>query len=191
MPIIYGDKVRLRAIERTDIPLFLRWINDPEVTEFLSNVFPYSLETETQWFDSVIKASMEEHPLAIEVNIAVAESDPAEWLPIGTCSFMAIESIHRSAEAGIFIGDKDYWNQGYGTEAMRLLLKFGFEDLNFHRIWLRVLESNHRARKSYLKAGYIEEGRYRKAEFRHGKYNDIILMSILQDEWFTKKQKEG
>ena len=191
MPIIYGDKVRLRAIERTDIPLFLRWINDPEVTEFLSNVFPYSLETETHWFDSMLKGPMEEHPLTIEVNVAMTADETPEWLPIGTCSFMAIESIHRSAEAGIFIGDKDYWNQGYGTEAMRLLLKFGFEDLNFHRIWLRVLESNHRARKSYLKAGYVEEGRYRKAEFRHGMYNDIILMSILQDEWFTKKQKEG
>ncbi len=191
MPIIYGDKVRLRAIERTDIPLFLRWINDPEVTEFLSNVFPYSLETETHWFDSMLKGPMEEHPLTIEVNIALATNETPDWLPIGTCSFMAIESIHRSAEAGIFIGDKEYWNQGYGTEAMRLLLKFGFEDLNFHRIWLRVLESNHRARKSYLKAGYVEEGRYRKAEFRHGMYNDIILMSILQDEWFTKKQKEG
>ncbi len=191
MPILYGNKVRLRAIERSDIPLFLRWINDPEVTEFLSNVFPYSLETETQWFDSVLKGPMEEHPLTIEANVALSENDAPEWLPIGTCSFMAMEQIHHSAEAGIFIGDKEYWNQGYGTEAMRLLLKFGFEDLNFHRIWLRVLESNHRARKSYLKAGYVEEGRYRKAEFRHGFYNDIILMSILQDEWFENKQKEG
>jgi RimJ/RimL family protein N-acetyltransferase len=191
MPILYGNKVRLRAIERTDIPLFTRWINDPEVTEHLSNVFPYSLETETQWFDSMLKLPMEEHPLTIEANIALPEDGFAEWLPIGTCSFMAIEKIHRSAEVGIFIGDKDYWNQGFGTEAMRILLKFGFEDLNFHRIWLRVLEGNHRARKSYLKAGFIEEGRYRKAEFRHGAYNDIILMSILQDEWFTTKQKEG
>lgn len=191
MPILYGNKVRLRAIERPDIPLFTRWINDPEVTEYLSNVFPYSLETETQWFDSMLKLPMEEQPLTIEVNVALPEDGFAEWLPIGTCSFMDIEKIHRSAEAGIFIGDKDYWNQGFGTEAMRILLKFGFEDLNFHRIWLRVLENNHRARKSYLKAGYLEEGRYRKAEFRHGFYNDIILMSILQDEWFTKKQKEG
>ncbi len=191
MPILYGENVRLRATERTDIPIFLRWINDPDVVEYLSNIFSYSLETETAWFEAILKRPMAEHPLVIDLRLTHGKNGKSEWLAIGNCAFMGIADIHRSAEVGIFLGEKEYWSQGYGTEAMRLMLKFGFEDLNFHRIWLRVLESNHRARKSYLKAGYIEEGRLRKAEFRHGFYNDIILMSILQEEWFANKQKEG
>ena len=191
MAILYGENVRLRATERTDIPTFQRWINDPEVVEFLSNIFPYSLEAETAWFKSVLKRPMAEHPLVIDLRLTHGKNGKSEWLPIGNCAFMGITDIHRSAEVGIFLGEKEYWSQGYGTEAMRLMLNFGFEDLNLHRIWLRVLESNHRARKSYLKSGFIEEGRFRKAEFRYGFYNDIILMSILQEEWFTNKQKEG
>ncbi|NLZ26880.1 MAG: GNAT family N-acetyltransferase [Chloroflexi bacterium] len=191
MPILYGENVRLRATERTDIPVFQRWINDPEVTEYLSNIFPYSLEAETAWYESILKRPMAEHPLVIDLSLTQGNTGKPEWLPIGNCAFMHITDIHRSAEVGIFLGEKEYWSQGYGTEAMRLMLKFGFEDLNFYRIWLRVLESNHRARKSYLKSGFIEEGRFRKAEFRHGFYNDIILMSILQEEWFANKQKKG
>ena len=191
MAILYGENVRLRATERTDIPTFQRWINDPDVVEYLSNIFPYSLEAETAWFESVLKRPMAEHPLVIDLRLTHGKNGKSEWLPIGNCAFMGITDIHRSAEVGIFLGEKEYWSQGYGTEAMRLMLKFGFEDLNLHRIWLRVLESNHRARKSYLKSGFLEEGRFRKAEFRHGFYNDIILMSILQEEWFANKQKEG
>ena len=191
MPILYGENIRLRAAERTDIPIFQRWINDPEVVEYLSNIFPYSLEDETAWFESTLKQPMAEHPLVIDLRLRHGEHGEVEWLPIGICAFIGIRDIHHSAEVGIFLGEKEYWSQGYGTKAMRLLLKFGFEDLNFHRIWLRVLENNHRARKSYLKAGYTEEGRLRKSEFRHGFYNDIILMSILQEEWFANKHKEG
>ena len=191
MPILYGENIRLRAVERTDIPILQRWINDPEVTEYLSNIFPYSLEAETAWFESILKQPMAEQPLVIELRLKHSGKSEDEWLSIGICAFMHITDIHRGAEVGIFLGEKEFWSQGHGTEAMRLLLKFGFEDLNFHRIWLRVLENNHRARKSYLKAGYVEEGRMRKSQFRHGFYNDLILMSILQEEWFTSKQKEG
>ncbi len=84
---------------------------------------------------------------------------------------------------GIVIGEKTYWNKGYGTEVIGLLLRHGFTTLNLHRIYLRVFQNNKRAIRAYEKAGFIHEGRQRQAEFQDGKYLDVILMSVLKDEW--------
>jgi RimJ/RimL family protein N-acetyltransferase len=81
------------------------------------------------------------------------------------------------------LGDKAYWNQGYGSEALRLLVQYGFETMRLHRIWLRVLATNPRAIRAYEKIGFVHEGRMREAQFAHGKHHDILLMSILRPEW--------
>ena len=102
---------------------------------------------------------------------------------IGNSGFFNIDWRNRGAELGIVIGDKAYWNKGYGTEVMRLLLHHGFTTLNLHRIFLRVFEGNPRAIRAYEKAGFVHEGRMRQAEFRDGKYLDVLLMSVLRPEW--------
>jgi len=175
--MIYGKRIRLRAPEKDDLPTFVKWINDPEVTAGLSLFLPMSMAQEEQWFDDMLKRPVEEHPLSIEVQ------SENEWIIIGNIGFFDFDSIARSAEAGILIGDKDYWNKGYGTEAMKLLLKHGFETLNLHRIFLRVYEDNPRAIRCYEKTGFIHEGRMRQARFSQGKYADILFMGILREEW--------
>jgi RimJ/RimL family protein N-acetyltransferase len=96
---------------------------------------------------------------------------------------MDTDWISRNAEVGIVIGEKDYWNKGYGSEAMQLMLKHGFETLNLHRIWLRVYGFNTRAIRAYEKSGFVHEGRKREASFIQGKYHDVLIMSVLQPEW--------
>jgi RimJ/RimL family protein N-acetyltransferase len=91
--------------------------------------------------------------------------------------------VNRCAEFGIFIGEKEFWNQGLGTEATRLVLKHGFEDLNLHSIYLNVYSTNPRAKKAYEAAGFVQEGVQREAVFKNGRFIDLILMSILQSEW--------
>ena len=91
------------------------------------------------------------------------------------------------AEVGITIGEKEYQGKGYGTEAMEVLLEYGFKTVNLNRIQLRVYEFNSRAIKSYNKIGFVEEGRMRQGIFIKGKYHDIIFMSILQEEWLKEK----
>jgi len=81
------------------------------------------------------------------------------------------------------IGEKNYWNQGYGTESITLLLKHGFETLNLNRIMLRVYEDNPRAIRCYEKAGFVHEGRLREARYFEGVYRDVMLMSVLRREW--------
>lgn len=175
--MIYGDRIRLRSVERSDLPRFVEWLNDPEVTAGLAMVLPLSQVDEEAWFDHMMKLPPDQHALVIEFN------QDAAWLPLGDCGFMNFDYRNRSAEIGIFIGRKDLWNLGYGTETMRLLLKHGFNTLNLHRIYLRVFVSNTRAIRAYEKAGFVHEGRLRDAEYRNGSYVDVLIMSVLKPEW--------
>ena len=102
---------------------------------------------------------------------------------IGTVGLEKINTINRSAVLGIFIGDKDYLSQGYGTEAIRLILDFGFNYMNLHNIKLELISFNERALKCYKKCGFVETGRTRKNVFVNGKYYDTISMDILSNEF--------
>jgi len=187
--MIYGEKIRLRADERSDIPFFVQWLNDPEVREHLSLYLPLSLVGEEQWFENMLKHPAEEQPLAIEVREAVPAAGiiPAEnrdnWKLIGNCGFMDIDWRIRSAEIGLLIGEKGCWGKGYGTEVMRLLLRHGFETLNLNRVFLRVDETNQRGIHVYEKVGFVHEGRFRQAVYSSGKYQDLLVMSVLRPEW--------
>ena len=143
-------------------------------------IMPLSQAEEEDWFETLLKKSPFERPLAIEI-----QPDPQleEWIFVGNCGLFGIDWQNRFAEIGIHIGEKGYWNQGFGTKAMLLILKHGFENLNLHRLWLRVFETNLRAVRSYEKAGFKQEGKFRQAQFINGKYVDVMIMSVLKTEW--------
>ncbi len=182
--MIIGKRIRLRAVEREDLPRFVAWLNDPEVLQGLMLHIPMSLAWEENWFERLLKGDQAEAPLAIEIDTAEG------WTPIGNVGFHDINWQERAAEIGIFIGEKRFWNQGFGREAMRLMLQFGFETVNLHRIYLRVFENNPRAIRSYEQAGFVHEGRERESHFFGGKYIDTLLMSVIRPEWDELKQKE-
>jgi RimJ/RimL family protein N-acetyltransferase len=159
------------------LPKFVEWLNDPEVSQGLSMHNPLSMAEEENWFEKMLKSPNEERPLCIE-----AKQDDG-WQLIGNSSFFRIDWRNRAGELGIFIGDKTYWDQGYGTEVVRLLLRHGFSTLNLFRIFLRVFEDNPRAIRSYEKAGFVHEGRQRQAEYHDGQFHDVLFMSVLRPEW--------
>lgn len=175
--MITGKRIRLRAVEHTDLPSFVAWLNDPEVTAGLTMCHPLSQADEEHWYESMLGRPQEEHPLCIEVKEA------SGWKLIGDMGLMGFDWRNRSAEVGILIGEKQLWNQGYGSEAMALMLRHAFNTLNLNRVMLRVYETNLRAIRSYEKVGFVHEGRQRQAEFRNGRFFDVLLMSILRSEW--------
>jgi RimJ/RimL family protein N-acetyltransferase len=175
--MIYGNGLRLRAIEKEDLVKFTEWLNDPEVRSGLLIYSPLSMVQEERWFSGVLERPSEEQPLVIEVH-----KDDG-WTIIGNIGLHNFDWRCRTAEVGIFIGDKSYWNQGFGTKAMRLMLQYGFDTLNLNRIGLDVYENNPRAIRSYEKAGFVHEGRKRQAMYRDGKYLDVHVMSVLRAEW--------
>ena len=182
--MIYGERIRFRAVEREDIPRYVEWFNDPEVTAGLSNYLPMSLADEARWFENLGNRPVAERGFAIEVKT------DGGWKHVGSVGFEHIEWTNRAAEFGIVIGDKAYWNEGYGTEATRLMLKHGFETLNLNRIFLRVYETNPRAMRAYEKAGFVKEGIMRDAVYRNGCYINALLMSVLRSEWNSTQEKE-
>ncbi len=181
--MIIGEHLRFRAIERDDLPTFLKWINDPEVRQGISIYLPFSMADEEDWFEGMRKHPADEHNLAIEVHEPDEEGGKENWKMIGSCGFFNLDGRNRSSEFGIMIGDKSYWNKGFGTEAVRLLVQHGFNTLNLNRIYLRVLENNPRAIRAYEKAGFTHEGRQRQAEFKDGRYIDLLMMSMMKDEF--------
>ena len=195
--MIIGERIRFRAVERGDLPTFVKWLNDPDVQLGILIHQPISLAREENWFEGMIKRPDDEQIMGIEVRLpgertglpGVKGNEPGTqvgveaWKLIGNLAFNDIDWRNRSSEFGIMIGDKNHWNQGYGTEAVRLLIKHGFNTLNLNRIFLRVFEDNPRATRAYEKAGFVHEGRERQAEFRDGRYIDVLLMSILKDEF--------
>ena len=182
--MIIGNQIRFRAIEKEDLPNFVRWLNDPEVRQGLCLRYPLSLAEEEEWFATMIKRPPQERPMAIEI-----QPDPNKdtWVFVGNLGFFDVNWENRSAEIGIHIGEKEYWDKGFGTKAMRMILKYGFESLNLHRLYLRVFETNQRAIRSYQKVGFKTEGKMRQAHFMNGTYIDVLLMSILQQEWQNEK----
>ena len=194
--MITGERVRFRAVERDDLPTFVKWLNDPEVRQGILIYHPFSQAEEENWYEGMLKHPIDEHVLGIEVRLpservgmpklegeTSTQAEEEHWKLIGSLAFTNVDWRNRSSEFGIMIGDKAYWDQGYGTEAVRLLVKHGFNTLNLNRIFLHVFENNPRAIRAYEKAGFVHEGKLRQAEFKDGIYIDILVMSILKDEF--------
>ena len=102
------------------------------------------------------------------------------------CGFLDIDNLNQTAEVGIFIGNKNYWDKGYGTEALNLLLDYGFNALNLYNVMLKVYSCNKRAIRSYEKAGFKQVGIRRKALHRNREKYDILFMDLLVDEFYEK-----
>jgi RimJ/RimL family protein N-acetyltransferase len=181
--MIYGERVRLRRIGQNDLPRFVEWLNDPDVRESLLEVYPLGLAQEERWFDAMLKLEPASQPYAIEARTPGAAPADESWMHVGGTGFHGVDWRNRSAEVGIFIGAKHLWGMGCGTDALRALVHWGFQELNLHRVWLRVFEDNARAIRSYEKIGFRLEGRLRQDRFHRGRYSDTLVMGLLRDEF--------
>lgn len=176
LPMIRGEHVFLRAAERSDLERFTAWLNDARVTRYLMMDTPFSQAQEEGWFERMTAAQGRDN-----YHFAICLRGGGEL--IGTIGLHAVDLKQGAATMGIAIGEPDNWSKGYGTDALRALLDFGFGTLRLERIALDVYAFNERARRSYEKCGFVLEGTARKALFRDGKRHDIHQMAILRDEW--------
>lgn len=169
-----GKLVRLRAREPEDELLLYKWLNDPEVTEHLTVRYPVSHAAEREYI---------EHTHGVSYAIAsFAVETLAEGRLIGGVSLEDTSPENRSATLGIALGDKTFWNGGYGTDTMRTICRFGFEMMNLHRIELDVYADNARARRVYENVGFATDGVRRDAVFKFGRYQDVVVMGLLEGE---------
>ncbi|MFX1322441.1 MAG: GNAT family N-acetyltransferase [Promethearchaeota archaeon] len=182
--MLKGKKVILAPPKREYIDSYLKWINDPEITQYLLIFKPITKEMEEEWFES-----LKDRENDVLFSILIPLNGGSEKL-IGNCGIHKIDWKNRVGECGIMIGDKSEQGKGCGTEAMELLITYGFNTLNLNRLQLSVYDFNIPAIKLYKKLGFIEEGRKRKAYFINGEYHDIIIMGLLNDEWKKNRSKK-
>lgn len=176
--MLTGKNVLLRPIERSDISYFLKWFNDPEVIQYLGLYLPMTEMSEEKFIEELgtMRATSD-----VILVIEVIEGDSTK--PIGNCGLHQIDAKDHNAIFGIVIGEKDYWNKGYGPEAARLLISYGFQQLNLHRISSTALAFNQGSVTLHKKVGFREEGRLRQAMFKNGQYHDLVQFGILREEW--------
>lgn len=174
---LIGDRIYLSPKGTTDEELekFTEWMNDFEVTDYTGRSGQITtIVGEKEWLENSAKDTANR-------NFNIIESKDNEL--IGTIGLEHFNWIERSAVLGIFIGDKDFRSNGYGTEAIKLLLEYGFRYLNLHSIRLNLLSINERAHKCYLKCGFKDTGCSREQIFLNGKYYDKLHMDILEYEF--------
>jgi RimJ/RimL family protein N-acetyltransferase len=124
-----------------------------------------------------------------EHKMLCIETSPAPGQPgalIGDCALHRISSIHHNAELGIVIVEKDYWSKGYGGDAIKTLLRYAFDELYLHKVYLRVFSFNPRAMRCYEKCGFQVEGRLIQQLFRHGAWHDEVYMGVLRDDFLKR-----
>ena len=167
--------MRLRPVEEGDLSLFLRWLTDPDVNYWLarSDRPELTLEAEREWYDE-----MRGDPARLVWCI-----ETEEGRPIGNLGLHAIDETHGRATLGIVIGEKERWGRGYGTEAIRQALRYGFQELGLRRVDLQVDEDNHRGIRCYEKCGFQREGLLRAYRLRRGRPVNDVVMSVLSEEF--------
>jgi RimJ/RimL family protein N-acetyltransferase len=162
-----------------DLETFYQWYNNPGLRRFLILPYPTTRIDEKDWIEKKTKGKDE-----VILSIVVKNGSRL----IGNVGLHNINRVTRSAMLGIALGDLDMASRGLGTEAIRLMLDYGFGTLNLHRIELFVHDFNERAIRAYKKIGFVEEGRKREALYMDGKYHDELLLAVLKDEWVRMKR---
>jgi RimJ/RimL family protein N-acetyltransferase len=175
-----GERIYFRPIEPEDEPRLREWINDPRNWRFLHHRPPTNGPRELEWVQSLAKGQPQ-----YVFGIVVKDGDRL----IGVTGLHNPSAVDRKATVGIAIGDPASQNKGYGTEAVRLLLRYGFEELNLNRIGLTVFANNPRAIRCYQKAGFVQEGYLRQAAYRNGQFHDEYLFAVLREEWEANRQR--
>jgi diamine N-acetyltransferase len=170
------EHLAIRNVEERDLEAMRLLRNDPSTWTMLTEIGMIDVEAQRQWFQRLGSAQDRRYYVICDADhdfIGIVRTDE-------------IDRLNRSIRIGADIVPA-LRGRGYGSRLYRLLLAYCFDQLNMHRVWLAVLDTNDRAHALYEKQGFRVEGRFRDAVFRDGSYRDYIIMSILEHEYREKK----
>jgi diamine N-acetyltransferase len=167
-----GKRLYLRPLDMSDVDRCTRWVNDPEIRDFITIAFPLSKTQEEEYIRSSSGGD--------KIKLAIVTY---ENVHIGNITVDKIDWINRVATTGTMIGEKEYWGKGYGTEAKMLLLDHLFNRLGIRKVHSAAYAFNPRSIKYSLKCGYKIIGRYKDERYHNGSYHDLVLLEVFKDEW--------
>ena len=183
VPMLRGELVYLRPAERADIPTFVRWLSDARTTENLALSSPLSIALEERWFEDLL-----DHHGRDRWHFVICLL--ADGRPVGSLDLHEIDYTNGGAGLGIQVGDPADRGQGYGGDAIRVLVDFAFERLRLERVWLDVYDGNPDARRLYERVGFVHEATFRHGVYRAGQHEDVHRLAILRSEW-TDRRRAG
>jgi len=181
-PFLVAEHVYLRTLSADDLnDRYREWFNDSEVCQYNSHHrFPNYNEDMRRYYETTIQS---------HDNLILAICDKVTDAHIGNVSLQNIDLLNQSAEFAILIGDKSYWNRGFGREVASLIIEHGFDQLNFHRIYCGTMENNVGMQKLALALGFKEEGRSRDALYKDGEFRGVVHYGLLKSEYKVVKKK--
>ena len=171
--MIAGELIILRALEHEDLDRCYRWMNDPSIVWTLKSRYPIPFHSEAEWLENAVKASHTERHFAIERK--------QDRHHIGNASIYDIDWVSRTGRFGLFIGDPGSWNRGFGSDAIRTVVRFAFLEMNLHKLKIEIFDYNERAKHVLEANGFVQEGKLAQDFFRDGRYHDLVILSVFND----------
>lgn len=163
-----GGKVILRPLNKDDLSRSLAWLTDPLVNKYLSQSFgDLTAKQEEQWFEYIKDSS---------TDMVFAILEKISGMHIGNCALHKIDKRKKTCELGIVIGEKDYWDRGFGTDAVKTLTGIALDELEMSKVRLNVYTYNHRAIKVYENCGFRLARVLKRNHLYNGKYWDTLVM---------------
>ncbi len=182
--LLQGSLVRLTAVEPQAMAEALaRWNQDSEYMRLLDSepAKQISAKKITEWIE---KEMEKDPPTSWLFGIRTLDGDQL----VGFIDLEGNLFPHGDAFVGIGVGERAFWGKGYGTDAMKVILRYAFQELNLRRVSLDTFEYNPRAIRSYEKAGFVHEGRVREFLYREGQRWDMLFMGVQREEWLAKEK---
>ena len=171
--MLQGKLVSLRGVEKEDVDRIREWLTDPELLHLLgARPIPIG-NVDAEKLPELFRLR-EGRVLAITTR---------DKMLVGIIAVGNFHEFNRTAQVLVLIGDRGEWGRGYGTDALRMVTKFVFDDLNLNSLEAHIPEFNGRALRAFQKVGYQREGQMRQRLFLRGRYWDVVVASALRDSW--------
>lgn len=175
---VLGERVRLRAMEPADAEALWRWNHDPEVMRWMDAGYAQTLARVRTWLEGRERNAYGDVLFGVD-----APAEPAAgWRLIGLVRLSGAEPETGCAELDVYLGEKDFWGEGFGTDAVRTVCRYAFEAMRLHKVTLTVVTENAAALQVYRRVGFVEEGRLREVFRREGRWLDKYTMGLLEGE---------
>lgn len=176
--IIEGRFVSLRPVERGDVEMIRTWRNSPQVADYHAERDHITVEMQARWFESVQSNNNTKRVWVIE----------ASGKPVGVAHVKDVHPVHQRAELGLYLAEEERRGGPFGTEALYLLIRFSFDQLELHKVYGHYLADNEPARRLNAYFGYVEEGEMREEVFVGGEFRDYIRIGLLEQDF---RESEG
>ena len=171
--MLKGKKIYLAAVSSDSIEQLRNWRNSPELRQYFREYREISKDMQASWFENRVRKNNNQ----VDFEIHDIQTERL----IGHCGLYYINWVNRVAEFTAYIGDLDYRSGGFGSDSLRTLFKYGFEQLNLNKIWCEVYDNNE-AIKIYKHLGFVSEGTLRQHVYKNGVYYDAHILSLLREE---------